>query len=421
MSLRDRLLAVFVAGLWGCNFIAIHFALDLVPPLLLGALRFAVIAVPALLLVPRPQVPVRWLLGYGIGFGTLQFVFLFIAMDVGMPTGLASLVLQASAPFTVLLGALLLRERIGPRQAVGIALAVAGLAAIAVSRAQSAALLPVVLTLLAALGWALGNLSSKLALRSPGVNPLHLMLWMSVVPPIPMLAMSLAVEGTSAGVGALAVAITPAGLPGLAGFAYLVVFGTLVGSGIWTSLMRRHPAGVVAPYSLLVPVVGIALSAALLGEQPSVVELVAAAVIVGGVLLGTPRMVRAVVPEPLPPLAVPFGPDRSHGAGRTRCLPWIGVEPEGRWSWTRESARSGRAPTCTGTPGCSPGCTTRCSPATARPPIRAPSSRARGSGPARRGWIPTSVRRPARCRSTRWSAAVTPRPCSGCCRSCGRR
>ncbi len=263
---------------------------------------------PALLLVPRPQVPVRWLLGYGIGFGTLQFVFLFIAMDVGMPTGLASLVLQASAPFTVLLGALLLRERIGPRQAVGIALAVAGLAAIAVSRAQSAALLPVVLTLLAALGWALGNLSSKLALRSPGVNPLHLMLWMSVVPPIPMLAMSLAVEGPSAGVGALAVAITPAGLPGLAGFAYLVVFGTLVGSGIWTSLMRRHPAGVVAPYSLLVPVVGIALSAAMLGEQPSIVELVAAAVIVGGVLLGTPRMVRAVVPEPLPPLAVPVRP-----------------------------------------------------------------------------------------------------------------
>src|SRR3954462_3326601 len=81
-------------------------------------------------LCPRPQVRLRWLLGYGLGFGTLQFLFLFVAMDVGMPTGLASLVLQASAPFTVLLGALFLRERLSARQAAGIGLAVLGLAAI---------------------------------------------------------------------------------------------------------------------------------------------------------------------------------------------------------------------------------------------------------------------------------------------------
>ncbi|MGI5130838.1 EamA family transporter [Pseudonocardia sp. CA-107938] len=302
MSMRDRLLAVFVAVLWGCNFIAIHQALDLFPPLLLGALRFAVLAVPAILLVPRPQVPLRWLLGYGLGFGTLQFIFLFIAMDVGMPTGLASLVLQASAPFTVLLGAVLLRERIGPRQAAGIGLAVAGLAAIAVSRAQAAALLPVVLTLLGALGWALGNLSSKVALRSPGVNPLHLMLWMSVIPPIPMFALSLVVEGPGAGPAAFAALTGVAALPGLVGFGYLVVFGTVVGSGIWTSLMRRHPAGVVAPYSLLVPVVGIAMAALLLGERPTLVELVSAVVIVGGVLLGTPRAVPAAPLDPDLPL-----------------------------------------------------------------------------------------------------------------------
>lgn len=305
MSLRDRLLAVLVAVLWGCNFIAIHQALDLFPPLLLGALRFAVLAIPAILLVPRPQVPLKWLVGYGLGFGTLQFIFLFIAMDVGMPTGLASLVLQASAPFTVLLGAVLLRERIGPRQAVGIGLAVVGLAAIAVSRAESAALLPVVLTVLGALGWALGNLASKLALRSPGVNPLHLMLWMSVVPPIPMFALSLVVEGPGAGPAAFAAAATSAAVPGLVGFAYLVIFGTLVGSGIWTSLMRRHPAGVVAPYSLLVPVVGITMAALLLGERPTLIELVSAVVIVGGVLLGTPRAVAAVAGAGVGPVTVP--------------------------------------------------------------------------------------------------------------------
>ena len=296
MTTRDRLLAGFVAILWGGNFIAIHFGLEHYPPLFLAAVRFVVLAVPTLLLVPRPQVPLRWLLAFGIGFGTVQFIFLFIAMDIGMPTGLASLVLQASAPFTVLLGALLLRERVSARQGVGIAIAMLGLAAIAVSLAQVAAVLPVLLTLFGALSWAFGNLAGRLA-AAP--NPMHLTLWMTVVPPIPLLAMSLVWEGPAAGWDALQAAVTPTGLGGVAAVGYIAVLGTLVGSGIWVGLMRRYPAGVVAPYSLLVPVVGMGLAAALLGERPSVVELVAAAVIVGGVLLGTPGPAPAARPDAL--------------------------------------------------------------------------------------------------------------------------
>ena len=146
------------------------------------------------------------------------------------------------------------------------------------------------LTLAGALGWALGNLCSRLAAPP---NPLHLTLWMSVVPPVPLLAASWVVEGPAAGWDALRAAVTPSGLPGLLAVAYIAVLATVLGSGIWTALMRRHPAGVVAPWSLLVPVVGMGLAALVLGERPSVVELVAAAVIVGGVLLGTPRTVHA--------------------------------------------------------------------------------------------------------------------------------
>jgi drug/metabolite transporter (DMT)-like permease len=292
VNVRDRLLAIVVAALWGANFLAIHVGLEHFPPLFLAALRFLVIAIPTVLLVPRPRVPLRWLIGYGLGFGTVQFLFLFVAMDIGMPTGLASLVLQASAPFTVLLGALLLRERMTARQVVGIALAVLGLVAIAVAQAQAAAVLPLVLTLVGALGWAFGNLAARLA---DPPNPLHLTLWMSVVPPIPLLAVSLATEGPAADWAALRAAVTPAGVPGLLALGYLAVLATVLGAGIWTGLMRRYPAGVVAPYSLLVPVVGIALAAAALNERPTVVELVAGVVIVGGVLLGTPRPVPAGV------------------------------------------------------------------------------------------------------------------------------
>lgn len=277
---------MLVAVLWGCNFLAIHATLGHFPPLFAGALRFAVIAVPTILFVPWPGVKVRYLIGYGLGFGTGQFAFLFIAMDTGMPTGLASLVLQASAPFTVLLGAAFLRERVTGRQLAGISLAVAGMAAIAWQQAGEAALLPVILTLLGALSWAFGNLSSR---QAAPANPLHFTLWMSVVPPLPMLALSLVAEGPGDIWRSLTTLNTPNGWTALGGLTYVVFIGTIVGSGLWTTLMRRNPAGVVAPFSLLVPVVGLTASFLVLNERPSALEIGAGVVVVGGVLLGSLR------------------------------------------------------------------------------------------------------------------------------------
>ena len=112
MPLRDRLLACLVAVCWGVNFPATALALEHFPPLFMVALRFALVALPALVLVPRPPVPLRWLVGVGLGIGILQFAFLYLGMAAGMPSGLASLVLQASAPFTVLLGGVWLREKL---------------------------------------------------------------------------------------------------------------------------------------------------------------------------------------------------------------------------------------------------------------------------------------------------------------------
>ncbi|MEY7971750.1 EamA family transporter [Saccharomonospora xinjiangensis] len=290
MPTRDRLLAVLTAVLWGCNFLAIHAMLTHFPPLLAGAIRFLLVAVPTVLLVPWPKVKLRWLVGYGLGFGTLQFAFLFVGLDTGMPTGLASLVLQASAPFTVVLGAVLLRERLTARQVVGITLAVLGMAAIAWQRAEHAALLPVILTLLGALSWAVGNLCAR---KAEAPNPLHFTLWSSVVPPLPMFALSLVFEGPDAQWTAVSTAFSGDAWLALAGLSYVVVLGTVVGSGIWTTLMRRNPASTVAPFSLLVPVVGLSLAFVVLDERPTLVEIVAGLVVVGGVLLGSlPRRPR---------------------------------------------------------------------------------------------------------------------------------
>ena len=292
MPLRHTLLAVSVAVLWGLNFLAIHASLEHFPPIFLVALRFAVLAVPTILLVPRPQVPLRWLIGYGLGFGTLQFFGLYLGMAAGFPAGLASLVLQASAPFTVVLGVLLLRERLTPRRALGVGVAVAGLALVGLSRAEATSWGPFLLVVLGAFGWAVGNLASRLA-AAP--NPLHLTLWMSVVPPLPMLAVSLLVEGPGEIGSALATSLDTAAVPAWLGLAYTVVLGTVVGSGIWVWLLTRHPAGVVAPFSMLVPVVGISAAWWALGERPTLLELAGGALVVGGVLWA------AIVPRRLPP------------------------------------------------------------------------------------------------------------------------
>lgn len=316
MPISHRLLAASVAVMWGLNFIAIHASLEQFPPFLLAALRFAVIAIPTILLVPRPRVPVRWLLGYGIGFGTLQFLFLYWGMAVGMPTGLASLVLQSSAPFTVLLGATLFRERVSARQLVGLSVATLGLAVVGWSQAQAAAFGPFLLVLAGGFGWAIGNVSSA---RAKAPNPLHLTLWMSVVPPVPMFLLSLVIEGPDA--IARSFVPGPQMLPALLGLAYTVLIGTLAGSGVWTWLMARHPAGVVAPFSMLVPVIGLSASAVLLGEQIGTATSAGAALVIAGVLWGARRRITAphapdqLTPSPTP---TPAPPRSTAGAPRTR-------------------------------------------------------------------------------------------------------
>ncbi|MFT4217658.1 MAG: EamA family transporter [Micropruina sp.] len=295
MPVRHVLLAIGVAVVWGANFLAIHASLEQFPPLFLVALRFAVLAVPALLLVPRPRVPVRWLLGYGLGFGTLQFIGLYLGMAAGFPTGLASLVLQSSAPFTVILGALLLRERIGVRSVIGVVVAVIGLALVGLSYGTGGSWGPFLLVVSGGLGWALGNLAAR---QAAAPNPLHLTLWMSVVPPLPMLALSLVFEGPEQIVTSLTTAFLATAIPAWIGLAYTVLIGTVLGSGAWVWLMSRHPAGRVAPFSMLVPVSGLTTAWLALGETPEPLELVGGALVIGGVLWASLR--RKPAPEPRP-------------------------------------------------------------------------------------------------------------------------
>ena len=278
MPTRHVLLACTVAVVWGVNFVVIDVGLDSFPPLLFAAVRFALVALPAVFFVPRPGVGVRWVVTVGVFLSAAHFGLLFVAMDEGMPAGLASLVLQLQAVFTVLLAVSLLGERITPGQIAGAAVAFAGIAIIAAGRAEGVPLIAVALTIAGAASWGIGNVSTR---RAQARNAASLLVWSSLVPPIPLALLSLQFEGADAMRGAF----TGLELGGVAALLYVVVVSTAFGFGTWTWLLKRHPASRVAPFTLLVPPVGILSAWVALDETPNAAELTGAGVVLVGLAL----------------------------------------------------------------------------------------------------------------------------------------
>ncbi len=284
MTRKDGLLALLVVVVWGLNFVVIKVGLHNMPPLLLAGLRFLLVAFPALFFVARPKVPLRLLLGYGLTISFGQFAFLFSAIKFGMPAGLASLVLQAQAFFTILLGAFAFGERLQGKQLAGITLAVFGVLVLIESslNGQHVAMLGFMLTLAAALSWACGNIFNKKIMQLENRPPvMSLVVWSALIPIVPFLLASLMFDGPAAILQSL-VAID---LTTILSLIYLAFIATIVGYGIWGSLLGRYETWRVAPLSLLVPVVGLASAALLLGETLNLLQLVGAALIMAGLYI----------------------------------------------------------------------------------------------------------------------------------------
>lgn len=278
MRPRHIALAVLVAALWGVNFVVIELGLGHFPPLLFSALRFLAAAVPAIFLLGRPSVAWKWVVGVGLVLGVGKFGLLFIGMDQGMPAGLSSLVLQAQAVFTALFAALALSERPGRVRLAGMAVALAGIGVAAVDEGAGGPVLAFVLVVGAAACWGVSNVLTR---RAAPADALTFMVWVSAVPVLPLLALSLLFEGPDQGMAALAALDwSGAGI-----ILYVAWISTVFGFGAWGFLLRRYPASSVAPFTLLVPVFGMSSAALVLGEGVSPLRWCAAALLVGGVAL----------------------------------------------------------------------------------------------------------------------------------------
>ncbi|KZM41049.1 acetylserine transporter [Marinomonas sp. SBI22] len=284
MTNKDILLALAIIFIWGFNFVVIAWGIEGIPPLLLGGLRFLLVALVGSLFFKRPKTPIKWWFAYALPISFLQFAFLFSAMDNGMPAGLASLALQSQALFTLVFAMLFLKESIKGFQVLAIFIAALGLIFIAQSHdSQTMTVLGFALTLAGAASWAMGNIANKTISQKGYAANVNLIIWSAWIPPIPFFIASYFIEGPDLIIDSL----SNFGLQSAIALIYLSVLATVVGYGLWSYLLKKYPAAQVAPLTLGVPVVGLSSAALILNESISQAQWIGISLVVVGLLVNT--------------------------------------------------------------------------------------------------------------------------------------
>jgi len=276
MKINDVLLALLVTICWGFNFVAIKVGLDSFPPILFSALRFTCAAFPAVFLIGRGGVEWRWILSIGLILGTCMFTLLFIGMHLGMPAGLSSIVLQVQVLFTLILSGIVLHDRPSAWQKIGIGIAFVGIALLIVDRYESASFTGMLFILGAGFAWAISNILMKL---SGDIDMFRLMIWMSLVPPLPLALLSFVLEK-----GQVA-ALSNISLTGLGAIFYTGLISSVLAYSLWGKLFQRYSANLVAPFALLVPIFGTLFSFVVLNESLSFLEIVAGSLVLTGLIV----------------------------------------------------------------------------------------------------------------------------------------
>ncbi len=279
MKLHHLLLAILITAIWGVNFSVIKLGLSSVDPLILAGIRFTLCALPALLFIKKPDVAWRYIISYGLVFGIGLWGLVNLGIKAGLSAGIASLLLQFSAFFTLLLGSLVFKERLNRYQIAGFTVACSGLMCIVFITDGSVTLTGTLLVLAGAIAWSIANIINK---HSGTTQIFSFLVWSSAFSPIPLFVLDWLVNGSN-GYAAL---VTHIDYRAVLSILFQVYPNTLFGYWVWNSLLKRYPLSTVAPLSLLVPVFGILGSMTIFGEDISWIKILALLLIISGLITG---------------------------------------------------------------------------------------------------------------------------------------
>lgn len=279
MKAGHLLLAISITAIWGVNFSVIKLGLTTVDPLILAGIRFTLCALPAIFFIAKPDVQWRYIIGYGLVFGVGLWGVVNLGIHSGLSAGIASLVLQFSAFFTLLLGSWFFKEAIYRYQLAGMVIALGGLFSVISIVDGTVTMAGLFLVLLGAVAWSAANVIIK---KARTTQVFAFLVWSSAFSPIPLFALDYAVNG-STGYSAL---VNQLDARAILSILFQVYPNTLFGYWVWNSLLKRYPVSTVAPLSLLVPVFGMLGSVMIFNESLSLNKIVAVALIVSGLGVG---------------------------------------------------------------------------------------------------------------------------------------
>ncbi len=302
MKTKDMILALLVVIIWGANFTVIKLGLGGLPSMLLVAVRYTLVVFPAIFFVKKPDTSWRSIIAYGFTVGVGQFSCLFYAMEIGMPAGLASIIVQLQGFISPFLSSLIFKEKLSKKQLLGFGIAALGLGLIALaSTGQGLASIPalaLLLTIGAPFFWASSNIISKAASveakkKGRSLDMLSLVIWSSLIPPIPMLILSYFVDTPAAILASFKTLSTMSIFSAI----YLAYGSTIFGYGIWNVLISKYPLAKVAPISLLVPIFGLLVSQLVLSEHLSGLQWLGVVIILTGLIVSNLNIKKEKVNE----------------------------------------------------------------------------------------------------------------------------
>ncbi|CAH9059770.1 putative amino-acid metabolite efflux pump [Pseudoalteromonas holothuriae] len=275
MKFPHILVAIFVTLIWGSAFAVIEIGMQGFPPIFNAALRFLTASIPLVFFIKRPKVSPLFLLLFGMNY-VLMFSLMYVGMKWGMPSGLTSLVLQTAVLFALILSAFVLQEFPNKIQILGVLIGLSGIALIATDKESFTSISAFLLVLGAAFFYGASSIIMK---RAGNVDMLALLIWGCLVPPIPLLGLSLMLETGQWH------AFKNMSLMGGFSIYYTSLLGTVLAFALWGWLLKRYPANMVVPFNLLVPVFGIITSYILLNEQVTNTSATACVIIFTGLLV----------------------------------------------------------------------------------------------------------------------------------------
>lgn len=269
---------------WGLNFPITKLGLKSIDPFVLTGIRFALAALPLLFFVRRPKVHFGYVVAYGVIFGLGMWGVINYGIQVGVSPGIASLIVQLSVFFTMGWGALLFKERIGGTQVVGALFALMGLGGIISVQQGTHAVFGVLLIVLSAVAWSVGNV----IIKKSGVKEIFsFMVWSSLIPPVPLFV----IAWLSKGMTPFESLVDGLNRVAVVSIAFQVYLATHFAYWGWNSLLKMYPVSTVAPLSLLIPVFGIISSVLIVGEKVSSIEVGFILIIIFGLGIGLYRKV----------------------------------------------------------------------------------------------------------------------------------